>query len=78
MGTIAISGGSISHDCIEVAGLMRFLRINGDVTKNISVLDGEIEHGCRIRVAEPAQQNIKLLCGKIQTLLEPDCILLPT
>lgn len=71
---LSLSGNELSHDCAEVVHHMRMLGINGDVTCNRTMLDGQLEHGCRVVVAEkdpiPAVQS---LWERMQQLYGLDC-----
>lgn len=49
---LSLSGAALN--CEEVAVLMQKLGIGGDVTRNVTVLDGALEPGCRVTVVAPA------------------------
>ena len=54
---LSISGSNIMNDCSEVILLMKTLGINGDVTSNKTILDGNLENGCRIYVASKNRED---------------------
>jgi hypothetical protein len=72
VGVLSISG-NISTDCDEVIYLMKKLGINGDVTCNKTILDGNVENGCRIRIASSYMEHTKLLWKTIQENLGLTC-----
>jgi len=64
---LSVSGPSLSSDCREVVSAMRRLGIHGDVSSNVTVIDGDVEPGCRATiVTKPVKQSSKKLW---QTLL---------
>ena len=67
VGVLSVSGARISYDCSEVVDAMVRLGINGDVTRNISVLEGDIEKGCRVRVAQKdAKESTRKLWNELR------------
>ncbi len=65
VGILSISG-NLSSNCDEVILLMKTLCINGDVTPNKTIIDGNIENGCRIYVSsKDIYKNTKLLWKNI-------------
>lgn len=59
MGVLSISGERVS--CERVAELMHALGIHGDVTRNVTVLDGQMEPGCRVRVVSDPERKTEVL-----------------
>ena len=50
MAILSVSG-NLKGGCAEVIDAMRRLGINGDATPNTTVLDGQLEQGCRDVIA---------------------------
>lgn len=56
------SSTGLRSDCAEVVEAMRSLGIAGDVTPNVTVVDGVFERGCRVVVASrPAKAHAQAL-----------------
>ena len=83
--TLSVSGGRLG-DCSRVAALLKRLNVNGDVTRNQTILDGTEEPGCRIRlfggkekarlVWETLRKEADLTCGHIDVAThESGCVL---
>ena len=83
--TLSVSGDMLG-DCSRVVALLKRLNVNGDVTRNQTVLDGIEEPGCRIRlfgekakarlVWEALQKEMDLTCGHIDIATrESGCVL---
>ena len=71
---LSISGDRVTENCENIVGLMFQLGINGDVTRNTTVLDGRIEKGCRVHiVSEPVKKNSRILWEAAQQKLGLRC-----
>ena len=74
LGQLSVSGPRVSHDCGDVAAVLRRLGIHGDVTRNLTILDGKVEAGCRVRVVSPpVRDNTQLLWAHLQRELGLRC-----
>lgn len=74
VGILSISGPHVSPECAEVVLAMRRCGINGDVTRNTTVLDGKVENGCRVLVAsEPVRENTWKLWQTLQRRCDLCC-----
>ena len=73
-GILSVSGDRVTENCDEVIGIMYQLGINGDVTRNVTVLDSKIEKGCRINVvSQPVKDNSRKLWENLQKRLGLRC-----
>lgn len=70
---LSISGSNIMNDCSEVILLMKTLGINGDVTSNKTILDGNLENGCRIYVASKNREDTRQLWKSLSKSLGLIC-----
>lgn len=62
---LSVSGTSV--DCARVVKMMCECNISGDVTSNTSVLDGVVEHGCRLRIVDGSDlAATRILWSKMQ------------
>ena len=69
--TLSVSG---QVDCKDVVETMKKLGIMGDVTPNVTVVDGGIENGCRINIASrPHMDNLKTLWVNLQEQFTLGC-----
>ncbi len=73
VGILSISGDKISENCCEVILLMKSLGINGDITPNKTILDGNIENGCRIYIASKSKENTRVLWNSIANSMGVSC-----
>ena len=65
---LSVSGPGLSRGCTEVVRAMRDLGVCGDVTPNISVVDGNYERGCRVVVAsQPHARHAQDLWETLRT-----------
>ena len=56
---LSVSGTAL-HDCDVVINAMMQLGVNGNVMKNTTILDGDLERGCRVTItSEPCKENAK-------------------
>lgn len=73
MAIISVSSSQITK-CDEIIYLMRQLNIDGDVSKNKTVVDGNVETGCRIHVtSKPVKQNIYRLWESMKVKFQLNC-----
>lgn len=61
MTTLSVSGDMLERDCGNVLEALCRLGINGDVTPNRTILDGMVEHGCRVVLASRKKEDVKRL-----------------
>ena len=60
VGILSLSGRGLA--CADVVNAMIKLGINGDVTQNVSVVDGIEESGCRVAIATvPYKESVRSL-----------------
>ena len=72
--TLSLSGTRLASHCDEVVSTMLALGINGDVTRNVSVVDGAVENGCRVLVAsKDAKGDAKRLWDAVSTRARLQC-----
>ena len=72
--TLSISGKRVDKDCSNVLAVMKRLGITGDVTPNISLVDGDRENGCRILIAsQPFKQKAEILWKEMQREADLTC-----
>lgn len=69
---LSISGARVSHDCAEVVAAMLKSGIHGDVTPNTTVLDGDLERGCRVLVVGA---DARRSCQRLWTTLKSNLVL---
>ena len=55
--TLSMSSVEFAADCRDVVAHMRMLGIQGDVTCNTTVIDGDVERGCRARIASSTPRD---------------------
>lgn len=48
---VSVSSVNLDPECHSVIRVMQKLNLVGDVTPNVTVAGGDIEHGCRILIA---------------------------
>ena len=71
---LSVSGNKMSSNCHEVVDAMRALGIHGDVTCNLTFLDGTVEHGCRALIAtKTPKRDLQRLWQSLQTTLDLKC-----
>ena len=73
MAIISVSSPQITK-CDEIIHLMRQLNIDGKISKNKTVINGNVENGCRIHVtSEPVKPNIYRLWESMKVKFELSC-----
>lgn len=70
-GVLSVSGERVN--CHAVAEAMLRLGIAGDVTKNLTALDGRIEPGCRVRVVSEPRSNTLRLWTALRDEMRLEC-----
>ena len=71
---LSVSGNKVSSNCHEVVAAMRTLGLHGDVTCNLTLLDGTVEHGCRALIAtKTPKDDLRRLWQALQATLELTC-----
>jgi hypothetical protein len=71
---LAISSPLVASDCSDVIRMMKKLGISGDVTPNVTILDGDLENGCKIVVASaPHREKARILWDALRTPLGLTC-----
>ena len=68
--TLSVSGPQLHVDCSNVVRAMQSLGIAGDVTPNLTLVDGRQEPGCRVVIASrPSKEHADRLWER----LRPEC-----
>lgn len=74
VGTLSVSGQKIAEDCSNVISAMSALGIAGDVTPNLTLVDGSRERGCRVVIAtRPSKEHAGRLWERLRTECELTC-----
>lgn len=72
--TLSLSASDFSSDCREVVMHMRLLGLMGDVTPNTTIIDGEIERGCRATLVSKYElKDVKTLWTKLESIYNLTC-----
>lgn len=73
VGTLSVSSTSLTS-CNDIVEIMQKLGMNGNVTDNITIIDGKIEKGCQILIAsEPTRENVQKVWKRLQDQLSFTC-----
>ena len=72
--TLSVSGDIMLADCSNVVSAMKSLGIAGDVTPNLTVVDGRQEPGCRVVIASrPSTEHAERLWERLRRECELTC-----
>lgn len=67
IGILSVSGKQLT-DCTEIIAIMKKLGLNGNISRNMTVLDGELETGCNVAIAsEPVKTNVQTLWNELKS-----------
>lgn len=70
--TVIVSVSAKDLDCVELAINLSKIGINCDISRNITVLDGSVENGCRVTTTATKDETISKIwktaqsCGDIK------------